>query len=357
MSAGQPSFPTPEFASLAAMDSIRAGRTGYPPTRGIPELRSAVAEYLVETTAAGAVDPGRVLVSAGVKQALFNCAFCLFGPGDEVLVPTPCWPTYVPLIRLTGATAVPVRTRWAEGFQLTPEALEEARTPRTRGLFLNSPGNPTGTAYGADALVRLLKWSDRHGVWVLSDEIYRRLYYNGDTAPSVLDVPDRPQRTVWLGGVSKTFSMTGWRIGFAVGPQALIDRATDLQSQTTSGAAAPSQYAAAAAYRPSERRERLVLEYRDRLAAKADVGAEALSGASGLEVRRPEGGIFLFAKLEEPGDSAAVAEGLLREAGVACVPGDAFGSPGFLRFNFALDDAVLAEGLQRTVAYLARTSP
>ncbi|MFQ5888772.1 MAG: pyridoxal phosphate-dependent aminotransferase [Gemmatimonadota bacterium] len=351
LSAGEPSFHTPEFASAAASESIRAGRTGYPPTQGIPELREAVTRYLSDTTAASRTGTEEVLISAGVKQALFNCAYCLFQTGDAVLVPTPSWPTYLPLVRLTGADPIEVPTRWEEGFRLDPDQLERRRGANTRGLILNSPGNPTGVVYEAGLLAEIAAWCERHGVWLLSDEIYRRLYYAGDWAPSVFDLQNRAERVVLFDGISKSFSMPGWRIGFAAGPRELIGKATDLQSQTTSGASAPAQYAAAAAFGDVDQREETIQGFRHILARRREAALQALEGVPGLEVRAPEGAIYLFVRLTGGEKSASVAEQLLVQAGVACVPGEPFGSPGFLRFSFAADDREIREGLGRVAAF------
>lgn len=347
LSAGEPVYGTPGYAAEAGIRAIREGRTGYPPTPGIPQLRSTVAEYLSETTARP-VQPGQVLVSAGVKQALFNCVFTLFGPGDEVLVPVPCWTSYAPQVRLARAEPVEVRTRWEDGFALDPDELERKRGERTRGLLLNSPGNPTGAVYDLGLLEEVAAWADRHGVWLLSDEIYRRLHFGEGPAPSLFDVDPPFERTVVLDGISKAFAMTGWRIGFAAGPEELIDEASDLQSQTTSGAVTPAQHAAAAALGRREEREATVTATMERLRETRTAIVEGLSGLPGLEVRPPAGGIFLFARVTGSRSSAEVADDLLRNAGVAAVPGEAFAAPGHLRFNFAVEPETLAEGVRRT---------
>lgn len=356
LSAGEPAWGTPEYAAEAGIEAIRSGRTGYPPTPGIPELRSAVADYLVETTELKELSPARVLVGAGVKQSLFNCVFCLFGPGDEVLVPAPFWTSYLPQIRLAGATPVVVETRWEDGFRPALEALEEARTEATRGLILNSPGNPTGAVYPRELLESVAAWADGHDLWILSDEIYRRLHFGRGPAPSLLDLDQPPERTVVLDGVSKCFAMTGWRIGFAVGPDPLISKASDLQSQTTSGAVTPSQHAAAAAFGRSEERERIIRDHVERLVALRGRGLEILEGTPGIEVEPPPGGMFFYLKLADGTSSAEVSDTLLREAGIACVPGEAFGTPGFLRLNFAVEPDVLERGLRRLTAYFEETA-
>ncbi|MFQ5688723.1 MAG: aminotransferase class I/II-fold pyridoxal phosphate-dependent enzyme [Gemmatimonadota bacterium] len=356
LSAGEPTFGTPDFAAQAGITAIRAGRTGYPPTRGIPELRSAIVRYLQETTAHAAEDDSGVLVSAGVKQALFNAIFCLFGPGDEVLVPAPYWPSYPALIELAGARPVIVPTAWEHEFRLDVELLERSRTARTRGLIINSPGNPTGVVYDLDRLRRIAAWCAQHGVWLLSDEIYRRLHYGSGPAPSIYDVEDRPEHVLLLDGVSKAFCMTGWRIGFAVGPPELVARATDLQSQTTSGAAAPSQYAAAMALGDAGAREAAIRSNLSRLRRNRRLGCDLLSNLDALEVRAPAGAIYLFVRLGQGSGteedtpettSLAVAERLLQEAGVAGIPGEPFGSPGYLRFNFAVSEDQVEDGFRR----------
>lgn len=347
LSAGEPVWGTPDYASAGGVRAIRDGRTGYPPTPGVPELREAVARYVSATTRAPAPDVDRVLVGAGVKQALFNCVFTLFGPGDEVMVPAPYWTSYLPQIRLARADPVVVETRWEDGFRPDPDELERRRSPRTRGLILNSPGNPTGAVYGEELLGELAAWADRHGVWLLSDEIYRRMHFGDGAAPSLLDLADPPDRSVVLDGVSKAFSMTGWRVGWALGPAELISEASDLQSQTTSGAAAPSQFAAAAALQRAEEREAAVAEAVERLLRRRDRLASALEGLEALEVRRPHGGMFLFVRLTGGRASGPTAEALLEEAGVAVVPGEAFGAPGHLRLNFAVAPESLEEGARR----------
>lgn len=350
LSAGEPVWDTPAYAAEAGIRAIREGKTGYPPTPGIPALRSAAAGYLSGTTSRS-VEPDQVLVSAGVKQALFNCAYTLFGAGDEVLVPTPCWTSYLPQLRLAGAEPVVVPRSWEDGFRLDPDVLERHRTGRTRGLLLNSPGNPTGTVFDLPLLEEIAAWAGEHDLWVLSDEIYRQLHFGDGPAPSLFDVSDPPRRSVVLDGVSKAFAMPGWRIGFAAGPQELISKASDLQSQTTSGAATPSQHAAAAALGDRERREAAVEGFLDRLRDNRAAVTEGLGEAPGLDVRAPDGGIFLFARLPDGRTSADVLDGLLTEAGVAAVHGEAFGAPGHLRFSFAVEPDTLEEGVRRTVDF------
>lgn len=351
LSAGEPAFGTPAFAARGGIEAIESGHTGYPPTRGIPELRQAIVDYLDQTTAHPSADIGSVLVSAGVKQALHNCITCLFGPGDEVLVPAPYWPTYPSLVELAGARPVVVETRWDDGFLADVELLETHRTEKTRGLLLNSPCNPTGAVYDRRRLGEIIAWCGEHRLWLLSDEIYRRLHYARGAAPSVWDVEDRPDHVVLLDGVSKALCMTGWRIGFAAGPRGLIDRATDYQSQTTSGAVTPSQHAAAAALGRSVERETAIRDLLARLARCRQIGMESLSEVEQLAVREPAGAIYFYARLRDGSPSLDTAERLLMEGGVAAIPGEPFGSPGHLRFSFAVHEETLVQGMERVRSF------
>jgi aspartate aminotransferase len=305
-----------------------------------------VAEYINRTTGRASLEPDNVIVSAGVKQALFNLSFCLFQRGDEVLIPAPYWPTYLTIVELAGATPRIVPTRWSDGFRLHVAELERHRTPDTRALFLNSPSNPSGDVYDRSALEEIASWAADRGIWIISDEIYRRLCYAGESAASIYDVSHDPERVVHLDGISKAFSMPGWRIGYAAGPEKLIGKLSALQSQTTSGAAAPSQHAALALL-TSAQREDVVRSFRETLRRRRDVALEALAGIPALQVRPPAGAIYLYARLADTDDSMGVAEELLTRVGVATIPGEPFGTPGFLRMNYAVADEDLVEGFAR----------
>lgn len=352
LSAGEPSFPTPDVGIVAGMEYVRSGKAGYPPTPGIPQLRSAIASYVNRTTEHAKVEPANVLVSNGVKQALFNVSFCLFEAGDQVLVPVPYWPTYQAIVELAGATPVEVPTSWEDGFRIDVGVLERLRTPSTRGLFLNSPSNPSGDVYDRDLMAELAQWAAEKGIWIISDEIYRRLYYEGESATSIFDVPHDAERVVHLDGMSKAFSMPGWRIGYTVGPTEVIGKMSDLQSQTTSGAAGPSQHAAAAVL-SSDECDDIVRNFRDILRRRRDMAVRALSGLPRIQLRTPAGAIYAFVRLTDTLDSMAVAERLLIEAGVATIPGEPFGTPGFLRLNYAVSDEELSEGLARIEAFFS----
>ena len=353
LSAGEPQYPAPRFAARAGIRAVEAGKTGYPPTLGLPELREAIARYLSETTTAGEVDPGSVIVGAGVKQSLFNCCYALFGAGDEVLMPSPYWPSYPAIVRLAGADPVVVETGWDAGFLPSVADLEAARTGRTRGLLLNSPGNPTGAVIPRGLLRDILRWAERHGIWVLSDEIYRRLAY-GQPSPSVFDITERGERTVLLDGMSKAFCMPGFRIGYAVGPHELIRKMSDLQGQTTSGAVGPSQYAAAAALGESGAREAFITNLLSRLTGLRKLGLAGFAEIDSIEAMPPDGALYFYGRLTDPSSTSLdIAERLLVDASVACMPGEPFGSPGHLRFNFAVEREVLEKGLARIADFFA----
>lgn len=355
LSAGEPSFATPQAAAAGAAAAVAAGKTGYPPTPGVPELREAVARYTEETCGAAGIDPDGVLVSNGVKQSLFNLCYCLFGDGDEVLLPAPYWPSYTAIVHLSRAQPIDVPLPWEDGFRLTADALEGYRTDRTRGVLINSPSNPSGAVASETDLAGVLAWAAEHDIWVLSDEIYRRLYYGKDreSAPSVLDIADRPAHVVALDGMSKAFSMPGWRIGWAVGPADVISEAAALQSQTTSAAAGPSQYAAAAILTASER-ETVVGEFRETLNRRRLASLAGLRDVPGLEVIDQPGAIYHYLRLPDGTDSTESAERLLLEGGVAAIPGEAFGTPGYLRITYAGADDALAEGVRRIAAFFGR---
>lgn len=355
LSAGEPSFATPQAAAAGAAAAVAAGKTGYPPTPGVPELRRAVARYTEETCGAGEIDPECVLVSNGVKQSLFNLCYCLFGAGDEVLLPAPYWPSYTAIVHLSRARPIDVPLAWEDGFRLTADALEAHRTERTRGVLINSPSNPCGAVASEADLAGVLDWAGEHGIWVLSDEIYRRLYYGDDreSAPSVLDIADRPDHVVALDGMSKAFSMPGWRIGWAVGPTEVIAEASALQSQTTSAAAGPSQYAAAAILESPER-ESVVGEFRETLDRRRLASLAALREVPALDVIDQPGAIYHYLRLRGGADSMDTAERLLLEGGVATIPGEAFGTPGYLRITYAGADDALAEGGRRIAAFFGR---
>lgn len=351
---GEPDFPTPTHVIEAATRALAAGATRYTPVAGIPALREAVAR----TTAGPPLSPAEVVVSCGAKQALFQTCYVLFSEGDEVLVPTPGWTSYYEMLTVARATPVAVLGDAANGFRVGADDLERAATARTRGLLLNSPSNPTGTVYAPDEMRALLELAARQGWWVISDEIYRRLSYDGE-ASSARAVSADVERLIVVDGVSKAYAMTGWRIGWSIAPRPVADAIAALQSHLTSNAAAVSQHAALAALDQHDASEASIGAMVHEFARRRDALLERAARMPGIDVVRPEGAFYLFARVDEalPGaeDAGSVfAARLLEESGVAVVPGTAFGAPAWIRLSYAAPLEQALEGLERMGALHAR---
>jgi aspartate aminotransferase len=360
---GELDFRTPEFASQAGIAAIRQGLTQYTPVGGLPELRASIAGFLSRRSGRPLSQEG-VVVTAGAKQALFNSLFSLFGPGDEVLLPVPCWTSYPPLLRLARATPVEVRTDAASSFRVDPAQLERAATNRTRGVILNSPSNPAGTVYSVAELTAIAEWAAARGVWLVADEIYNRISYDAERAPSVLDLPPALlERTVLVDGVSKAFAMTGWRIGFSWSGDEAAARMIALQSHVTSNASAPAQFAALAAFRDEPRVGHAVRAMVDVLRSRRDFVLRTLAERlPHLRGPVPAGAFYAFLRVDhcfQPGraDSTELCNWLLDTAGVALVPGAAFGCDDYVRLSFAAPQEELVTGLDRLATSLARYEP
>ncbi len=344
LGAGEPDFPTPQFICEAAERAVAAGATRYTATEGILPLREAIAaEANARYRGSDPVTAQDVLVTNGSKQALFNACFVLFGDGDEVLIPTPGWTSYYEIVSLARAVPVPVYGDPACGLKVTATQLAAAATPRTRGLVLNSPCNPTGSVYSRQELREITTLAAERGWWVISDEIYRRIAYDA-TAPSVLDVVGDRERIVYINGVAKAYAMTGWRIGWAVAPRAVTQTMTALQSHMTSNAAAMSQHAALAALTDTARAERAISSMVSQFHARRDA-ALALLDAAGARYVRPGGAFYLY--VDVGGDGAAFAAELLNQHGVAIVPGAAFFTPNWVRVSYAAPMDTVVEGVKR----------
>ena len=344
---GEPMLDADPLLVAAAVAAVREGRTRYTAVEGIPALRTAIAGWTRDADGCD-VRPDEVIVSVGSKQALFNACFVLFGPGDEVLVPRPAWPSYDEMVRLARATPVPVVGSAERDFRVTAEDLAARATPRTRGLILNSPCNPTGAVYSAAELEALLDLAARRGWWVLADEIYRSVVYDAPAASVLQHAADR-SRVVVVGGVAKALVMTGWRLGWAVAPAAVIRAMGALQSHTTSNAPTVAQHVALAAFAEPTTFAGLAARTVDLLRPRR---AAALRALAGVEARfvDPRGAFYVF--LACGGDDAAFARTLLEQHGVAVVPGGAFGLPGWVRAAYAGADADVAEGFARVARAL-----
>lgn len=353
--AGEPDFPTPPHiveAALAAVTDPRNHR--YTPAAGLPELREAIAAKTLRDSGL-AVPPSRVLVTNGGKQAVYQAFATLLDPGDEVLLPTPYWTTYPEAIRLAGGVPVDVFAGSDQGYLVTVEQLEAARTEKTKVLLFVSPSNPTGAVY-SEAETRMIgEWAEEHGLWVISDEIYQNLTYDGVKAVSIVEaVPALAERTILVNGVAKTYAMTGWRLGWMVGPQDAITAAANLQSHLTSNVSNISQRAGIAALTgPQDDAEamRLAFDRRRKL-----IVAE-LNKIPGIRTPTPQGAFYVYPDVTgllgrswggvTPTTSLELADLILDQAEVAAVPGEAFGPSGFLRLSYALGDDALLEGIQR----------
>ncbi|MEU8416880.1 pyridoxal phosphate-dependent aminotransferase [Amycolatopsis japonica] len=359
--AGQPDFPTPanvlEAAEAAVRDKVNHGYTA---AGGLPELREAIAAKTVRDSGFE-VDPGRVLVTNGGKQAVYSAFATLLDPGDEVLLPAPYWTTYPESIALAGGVGVQVTADETTGYLVTVEQLEAARTPRTKVLLFVSPSNPTGAVYPREQVEAIGRWAHENGLWVITDEIYEHLVYDGAEAPSMpVLVPELADRTIVLNGVAKTYSMTGWRVGWLLGPQDVVKAATAYQSHLCGNVSNVAQRAALAAVSgPLD----AVFAMREAFDARRKKALSLLSEIPGVETPVPLGAFYVYPSVkallgkeirgERPADTVALADLILREAEVAVVPGEAFGTPGYFRISYALDENDLAEGIARMGRLLA----
>jgi len=358
LSAGEPDFDTPVFIADAAVEGIRSGQTRYTPPVGIPSLRTAIADRLSER-AGRSVDPDGVVVTAGAKQALFNAAFCLFGSGDEVLVAAPYWTSYPDLVTIARADPVPVFGPEERDFKLSPAELDEAATERTRGIILNTPCNPTGAVYTVEELEGLASWARERGVWLICDEIYRNIYHEDDrpAAPGLLDLDESVLgRFVLVDGASKSYAMTGWRVGFSYCDPEVASKFSALQSQVTSNTSTPAQVAAEAAFREVGLAEASVSEMALAFRRRRDlVTARMRELLPGVPFIHPRGAFYLFFRIdglfdEDVRDGTAWCSKLLDRQGVALVPGAAFGDDRWARMSYATSDELLEEAFRRISA-------
>jgi aspartate aminotransferase len=353
--AGEPDFPTPAHIVEAAVEACRDPKNHrYSPAAGLPELKEAIAAKTLRDSGYQ-VSPGQIVVTNGGKHAVYNTFEALLNPGDEVLLPAPYWTTYPEPIALAGGTSVVLPTDESTGFRVTVEQLEAARTPATKALVFVSPSNPTGAVYPADEVEAIGRWALGHGIWVVTDEIYEHLTYGDHRFSSIATlVPELADRCVVLNGVAKTYAMTGWRVGWMIGPADLIKAATNLQSHSTSNVANVSQRAALAAVAGDLEAVAMMRDAFDRRRVTMHRMLNDIPGVSCIE---PEGAFYAFASFKEllgreiagrrPTTTAELAELLLDEVKVAIVPGEAFAAPGYARLSFALGDDDLVEGISR----------
>ena len=359
--AGEPDFPTPDYIVKAAIDAAsKPANHRYTPTPGLPELRDAiVAKTLRDSNLVITAD--QVLVTNGGKQSVYQSFASIIDPGDEVILPSPFWTTYPECIKLAGGISVEVFADESQNYLVTVDQLEAARTPKTKALLFCSPSNPTGSVYSAEQVKAIGKWALTHGIWVISDEIYEHLLYDGATAPSLpVVVPEMADQTIIINGVAKTYAMTGWRVGWMIGPKDVIKAATNLQSHLSSNVSNISQRAAIAAVTGDltavhemgvafDRRRKLIVDLLNKIpgvTCPTPTGAfyvyPSVKGVLGKEIRG-----------KRPQTSAELATLILDEVEVAAVPGEAFGPSGYLRFSYALSDDDIVEGIGRVAKLLS----
>ena len=362
LGAGEPDFDTPDNVKQAAIEAIQRGETKYTAVDGIPELKQAISEKFARENGLD-YKPAEVTVGSGGKHVLYNALLATLDPGDEVIIPSPYWVSYPDIVLLAGAEPVIVETKLEDGFKLTPDALEAAITPKTKWFIFNSPSNPTGAAYTRDEIKALTDVLLRHErVWVLSDDIYEHLVYDGFQFSTPAQVePSLKDRALTLNGVSKAYSMTGWRIGYAGAPAELIKAIGKLQSQSTSNPCSISQWAAVEALRgPQDFLKDWVKSFQER----RDLVVSMLNQANGLSCPMPEGAFYVYPSCEgcigkktPKGDvitdDAAFATLLLQEEGVAVVHGAAFGLSPFFRVSYATGIKALEEACHRIQRFCA----
>ena len=354
LSAGEPDFPTPANVAEAGIAAIRSGFTKYTAAQGTMELRAAICQKLWNDNGLS-YEPSQVVVSTGAKQSLFNALMVLCQPGDEVLVPAPWWVSYPEIVKLTGAKPVFVPSDPARGFALTRDMVEPYVTGRTRALIINSPNNPTGAVYSEEDLRGLAVLAVEHGLWVIADEIYEKLVYDGASHVSIASFgPEIKRQTIVINGMSKAFAMTGWRIGYAASEPEVAKAMTALQSHTTSNPNSIAQKAALAALTgPQEAVAAMVAAFDERRRAMV----AGLRELPGVRCEYPAGAFYAFADVRGlvgttirgrlVADDYALAEIFLEEAMVATVPGTAFGMPGFLRLSYAASLEDIREAMRR----------
>ena len=359
--AGEPDFPTPAHIVDAAREALNDPKNfRYSPASGLPELKKAIAEKTLRDSGVE-VDPAQVIVTNGGKQAVYQAFATVIDEGDDVLLPAPYWTTYPEAVALAGGTTVEVFAGADQDYKVSVDQLEAARTERTKVLLLCSPSNPTGSVYTPEELTAIGQWALEHGIWVITDEIYEHLLYDGaQTAHIVKLVPELADQTIVLNGVAKTYAMTGWRVGWMIAPSDVIKAATNFQSHLTSNVANVSQRAALAAVSGDLT---AVEQMRTAFDRRRRTMVEMLSQIEGLTVPVPRGAFYAYPSIEglvgrtlrgtTIDSSATLAALILEHAEVAVVPGEAFGPSGFVRLSYALGDDDLVEGVGRVQKLLA----
>ena len=360
--AGEPDFPTPERIVEAAVRAARDPKFHrYTPAAGLPELREAIAAKTLRDSGFSC-DASQVLVTNGGKHAVFVAFAALCDPGDEVIIPAPYWTTYPEAVALAGGISVVVDTTEESEFKVTVEQLEKVRTPKTKVLLFVSPDNPSGAVYTPEETIAIGKWAVEHGIWVITDEIYEHLTYGKHKFSSMPTlVPELAETCVIVNGVAKTYAMTGWRVGWMIGPKDVMKAAINFQSHTTSNVSNVAQVAALEAVSGDLSAVAMMRESFER---RGTLMHKMLSAILGITCMEPQGAFYCFPSVkgllgqniggQTAANSMQLADMVLEQAKVAFVPGEAFGAPGYARFSFALGDADLVEGMDRLASLFAR---
>jgi aspartate aminotransferase len=359
--AGEPDFPTPDYIVNAAIEAAKLpANHRYTPTPGLPELRDAIVKKTTRDSNYE-ITADQVLVTNGGKQSVYQSFASVLDPGDEVLLPSPYWTTYPECIKLAGGTPVEVFADESQNYLVSVAQLEKALTPKTKVLLFCSPSNPTGSVYSPQQVKEIGQWAYQKGLWVITDEIYEHLLYDGAVAPSIcVAVPELADRTIIINGVAKTYAMTGWRVGWMIGPKDLIKAATNLQSHLSSNVSNVSQRAAIAALAGDLSAVHKMGEAFDR---RRKLIVKLLNEIPGVSCPTPTGAFYVYPSVKNvlgkeirgkrPKTSAELATLILDEVEVAAVPGEAFGPSGYLRFSYALGDEDIVEGIGRVKKLLS----
>ena len=359
--AGEPDFPTPDYIVNSAVEAAKvAANHRYTPAAGLPELRDAIVKK-TKRDSNYEITSDQVLVTNGGKQAVYQAFASILDPGDEVLLPSPYWTTYPECIKLAGGVSVEVFADESQNYLVSVEQLEKARTPKTKVVLFCSPSNPTGSVYSTEQVKAIGDWALANGLWVVTDEIYEHLLYDGATAPSIcVAVPELADRTIIINGVAKTYAMTGWRVGWMIGPKDVIKAATNLQSHLSSNVSNISQRAAITALTGDLSAVHKMGEAFDR---RRKLIVKLLNEIPGVSCPNPTGAFYVYPSVKgvlgkeirgkRPKTSAELATLILEEVEVAAVPGEAFGPSGYLRFSYALGDEDIIEGIGRVKKLLS----
>ncbi|MDE1920107.1 MAG: pyridoxal phosphate-dependent aminotransferase [Candidatus Omnitrophica bacterium] len=349
--AGEPDFDTPDFIKQAGIRAIEKGMTKYTPSIGTLELREAIAAKFQKDNAL-VYKPNQIVVSCGAKHALFNIVQVLVDDGDEVVFQSPYWVSYPEMVKAAGGKSVVIATGAATGFKITPDLLKKHLSPRTKLLIINSPSNPTGVMYTKEELASLAEICVAHKIYVISDEIYEKLIYDTTVFTSIASLgKDIYDLTITVNGVSKAYAMTGWRIGYAAGPQEIMEYIKKYQDHSTSNPASISQAAAVEALKATSES---IDQMRQTFKKRRDLMLQCLDKIPLLSYIRPQGAFYVFCDFSKVGDATQVSKRILDEALVAGIPGDGFGAPEYIRFSFATSEARIQEGIGRVAKWIVK---